>query len=635
MILTAKTLYPLLERTVCSYTSFMTKEKNSMMTKRYDKAVWCIIPLASLLALACERKAAAPTAPATEEGAAAAPVFSRGDADTTLSPSQAAEPAEPVQPSQAADPVQPALPTLPDPVSEHAPTVAQSIVAEVFSTHSNISFPGIGIGVAPTPYTLTASLAAPTLSPNANQVDCDISAVASATASSNLTGLTYVGSFLNPASELLTSAASSSALTATFPFETASGSYLLNWGVTATLPDSTSVTANASRTFSLLREAPTTLVARTPAATIAGNTQSGRQIPFLVGPGQCAQSLPAQSYASVAAGGSHSCAVSRSGGVVCWGLNGGGQLGNNSRISSTAPVAVSLASGDRAVAVSAGWHHSCAVLSTGVVKCWGTQGKGGSASLIPAPVAFWDAADSAVAIAAGTNHSCALLSDGQIKCWGLNLNGQLGSASLIPTASATPLQVALGGSTAVSIAVGGNNSCALLSDGQIKCWGSNSAGRLGTGDTTSTTSATPLQVALGGSTAVSVAVGADYSCALLSDGGSKCWGAMRGVGDTITTAFATPVAVALGGSTAVSIAVGTSPSSASHSCALLSDGGVKCWGSNSNGQLGSTGQLSSFSAVSAGPLDVLSVLPLDGTVNPAPYLSGQSLSVWLMSILSP
>ena len=575
---------------------------------------------------------------------------------------------------------------LPAPASGQTPTFAQRLVAEVSNPNSTISLPGIGIVRIPPVYTLTASLAAPTLSPNANNADCDISAVASATASSNLTNLTYGGSFLDPASAVLSSAASSSSLTATLPVGTESGSYLLNWGVTATLPNSTLMTANASpRSFSLLREAPTTLVARTPAATIAGNTQPGRQVPFLAGPGQCAQSSATQSYASVSAGGAHSCAGSRTGGVVCWGLNGSGQLGNNSMISSTVPVAVSFATADVAVSVSAGNNQSCALLTTGGVKCWGNQRKFGLSSLTPVAIMdnpstpltnavaiaagiqhscallsgggikCWGSngngrlgtgfmtptasniplpvdlgvGSTAVAIAAAFEHSCALLSGGQIKCWGVNSSGQLGTGIMPPTlsSSATPLQVDLGTSTAVSVAVSAGNSCALLSDGGIKCWGTNSYGRLGTGDTTSTPSATPLAVALNGSTAVSVAVGSAYSCALLSSGGVKCWGAIRLAGDTFATAVATPAAVDLGvGSTAVSIAVGDN-----HSCALLAGGGIKCWGSNGHGQLGSDGQLSS-SAVFGAPLDVL---PLGGPTNPASYLSGQSLPVWLMSILSP
>jgi alpha-tubulin suppressor-like RCC1 family protein len=130
------------------------------------------------------------------------------------------------------------------------------------------------------------------------------------------------------------------------------------------------------------------------------------------------------------------------------------------------------------------------------------------------------------------SHSCALLSDDTVKCWGDNMNGQLGNGT---TTSSTPPVEGLGFravevsgiTTATSIALGYSHSCALLSDGTVKCWGDNMYGQLGNGTTTSSTP--PVEglgfraVEVSGiTTATSIAMGYSHSCALMSDGKVKC-----------------------------------------------------------------------------------------------------------------
>jgi hypothetical protein len=129
-------------------------------------------------------------------------------------------------------------------------------------------------------------------------------------------------------------------------------------------------------------------------------------------------------------------------------------------------------------------------------------------------------------------HSCALLSSGSIRCWGDNSYGKLGNNSII--SSSVPVTVS-GITTATAIAVGQNHSCALLSSGSIQCWGDNSYGKLGNNSTIN--SSVPVTVS-GITTATAIALGYDHSCALLADGSLQCWGknfgALLGRGSNIS-----------------------------------------------------------------------------------------------------
>jgi alpha-tubulin suppressor-like RCC1 family protein len=210
---------------------------------------------------------------------------------------------------------------------------------------------------------------------------------------------------------------------------------------------------------------------------------------------------------AISAGGSHTCALLSTGAVKCWGYNADGELGNGSTTGpdcggycSATPVAVNGITTATAITTNAhlpdtsieGYGHTCALLSTGAVECWGLNGDGelgngsttgpdcgGYCSATPVAVG---SITNATAISAGGSHTCALLSTGAVECWGYNANGELGNGN---TTGPNPAPMAVGSITnATAISAGGSHTCALLSTGAVECWGYNADGNLGNGDTT-------------------------------------------------------------------------------------------------------------------------------------------------------
>jgi alpha-tubulin suppressor-like RCC1 family protein len=285
---------------------------------------------------------------------------------------------------------------------------------------------------------------------------------------------------------------------------------------------------------------------------------------------------------AISAGMYHSCAVTQGGGVKCWGYNGYGQLGDGTYDDSPIPVDVAgLSSG--VASVTAGEYHTCALTQSGGVKCWGDNNYGqlGDGTTIDklTPVDVSGLTSGVAAVSAGGYHTCALTQAGGVKCWGYNSYGQLGDGTT--TRRTTPVNVTGLTSGASAVSAGGYHTCALTQSGGVKCWGYNSYGQLG--DNTTTRRTTPVDVS-GLTSGVSAVSGGNYhTCALTQAGGIKCWGSNEygQIGDGTTVDRTTPINVLGLTSEASAISGGYE-----HTCAVTQDGGIKCWGNSYYGELG-------------------------------------------------
>ncbi|MFW5920843.1 MAG: RCC1 domain-containing protein, partial [Polyangiales bacterium] len=272
----------------------------------------------------------------------------------------------------------------------------------------------------------------------------------------------------------------------------------------------------------------------------------------------------------------HACAVRAGGQVVCWGWNRSGQvtgvIGDGDRFGGN-HMPREVAGVDRAVQVSVGVRHSCAVRQEGRVLCWGDNEHGqlGAVAGGPAPVQVPGLED-AVAVAASSRNTCALRRNGDVRCWGADDYGQLGDGVIGPGGEG-PDVVGLTDAAAIEA---GTHTCALRSTGEIACWG----GGPGLGNGTEESSARPARVR-GLTDAASIAVGGGSSCAARASGELLCWGSnWRGqIGDGTREHRLEPVVV--DGLCAVDeVAIEDT------ACALQRDGAVLCWGAGGNGTLG-------------------------------------------------
>lgn len=324
----------------------------------------------------------------------------------------------------------------------------------------------------------------------------------------------------------------------------------------------------------------------------------------------------------IAAGADHTCAITPLGGVKCWGGNTKGELGDGTNNESHVPVDVKgLGSG--VISLATGLSTTCAMMSDRTLKCWGKNDNGQVGNKqtvainVPADVAGFTDADS---VSVGCKHTCASTRGGAAKCWGLNDHGQVGDDSTSSRSSATDV---VGLQSGVAMVTNGfDSTCAVLSGG-AKCWGDDVDGQLGDGNMSN--ALTPVNATVlpfvptlltagayhvfaygldptgapltaifgknamtGGITGLpphaieGAGAGNGYTC-VLQGGGVLCWGQndLGQLGNGTTVASQTPVAPVGLDSGVAEIAAGFG-----HACALATDGKIKCWGENGNGELG-------------------------------------------------
>jgi alpha-tubulin suppressor-like RCC1 family protein len=276
----------------------------------------------------------------------------------------------------------------------------------------------------------------------------------------------------------------------------------------------------------------------------------------------------------VSVGAAHACALTSVGGVKCWGSNENGQLGDGTTTGRrTAVDVVGLGSGVRAI--SAGGFSTCALTSAGGVKCWGANSEGqlGDTTLADrsTPVNVVGLSSGVAAISAGGQSTCALTTAGGVKCWGENSAGGVGDGTNIGRTTPTDVVGLARGMTAISASAG--HACALTTSGGAKCWGMNRGGAIGDG--TGWNRYEPVDVVGLSSPLTAIDASGDGVCGLTKQGGVMCWGDV-GDDEGHTLKWA-PTAIE---------GLSSGLAAVSMPCVLTVSGGVQCWGLNNVGQIG-------------------------------------------------
>jgi alpha-tubulin suppressor-like RCC1 family protein len=273
-----------------------------------------------------------------------------------------------------------------------------------------------------------------------------------------------------------------------------------------------------------------------------------------------------QGAANLVAYANQTCATF-AGRAHCWGANGTGQLGDGTTQDRATPTAVALPAGS-IDALAIGESHGCASVA-GSVACWGTLGNPG-----PVPVSF---PLPVTAISAGRDFTCALA--GGTFCWGVNDIGQLGIGTTAPATTPQRLDFS---TPQISIDAGDDHACSLATTHTASCWGHSDFGALGD---QSGQSSSPLPVTVLGID-FQPRIAGWHACALTTAGTVACWG--RGdhgeLGDSLMASTGVPVTVAdLNAVTALDS--GGNATEFDATCAV-SGGAVSCWGSGVFGRLG-------------------------------------------------
>lgn len=322
---------------------------------------------------------------------------------------------------------------------------------------------------------------------------------------------------------------------------------------------------------------------------------------------ECAEVECGPRVIAVRAGGIHTCVLREDGSVVCWGRGNFGELGygdedevgDDEDPADVGPVNF----GGSATQLALGFSSTCVLMETGAVRCWGsgnrgTLGYGHEVRIgddeVPATAGVVDIGGRVQRLVSGYSRTCVILAEGELRCWGDGSDGSLGYGTLDNVGDdETPASVGdvpVGGKV-VDVALGSTHTCALLDSGSVRCWGTGPDFELGyghvdvIGDDEVPESVGFVDV---GGTVVQLVAGMNHTCALLVNGAVRCWGAglfgVLGHGNTETIGNdETPSSagdVPLGGRVVQLTAGGT------HNCAIMEEGSVRCWGIGVGGRLG-------------------------------------------------
>jgi alpha-tubulin suppressor-like RCC1 family protein len=299
--------------------------------------------------------------------------------------------------------------------------------------------------------------------------------------------------------------------------------------------------------------------------------------------------LSSLNFTSIDAGARHSCASAVTGGIYCWGFNTNSQVTGDGGVANVPLPALVVPATGSFVQVVGGDRHTCAVQPSGSVVCWGQNNSGecgnGSIGTIATPLNVQGLSTTVTKIATFSRHTCAVLGNGGVQCWGLNSQGQLGfgGSNFNIAQQATAPNGLRSNISIIDVAPGSDHTCVLYLDGVVQCVGQNDLGQVGNG-TTSNQQMSWATTAV--SNASAIASGEDFSCAIVNNRTAvSCWG--KGIsGQLGNGAFAnstSPVSVqGLTGS------ISTISAGRAFACAANDSGSVFCWGDNNSNQFGFT-----------------------------------------------
>lgn len=309
----------------------------------------------------------------------------------------------------------------------------------------------------------------------------------------------------------------------------------------------------------------------------------------------------------ISLGENHTCAV-KDNGVWCWGLNSSGQLGDGTLVNRNVPTRA-LPDASAITALSLGNTHSC-VISSGELKCWGSNRFGQMNDTListskSTPFTVFDATHQVTHLASGFLNVCVAKANKDVICWG---GGMLGNGFVGSSVTWSSPEQVVGLATGVEklsktelLGDGSHFQSCAIQNGGLKCWGANASGFLGDGTTTSSRSPVTTFADGSGVTDVALISGTENAsgCAVVN-GGIQCWGAGYGLSPL-------PILAAASGATSVSLTQYDSFGD-DYGCAVVS-GGVQCWGVNTYGQLGNGGTSDSLLTT------VVAIAPLSGTTH--------------------
>lgn len=323
------------------------------------------------------------------------------------------------------------------------------------------------------------------------------------------------------------------------------------------------------------------------------------------GPGmKCSSSCRKTEIADIVIGGDNTCLRFKNGTIRCWGANDGGQLGNGTLVGQVELPADDIIVGAEVASLALGVRHACALTNEKTVRCWGDNSFGqlGIGDIIEEnqrigdeegemPPSELKLGDDVLQVTAGLEHTCVLMATRRVRCWGNGMSGRLGrgnndSAFLAGETSASDV---LGVADVVEISAGGSFTCALTGAGAVYCWGENGFGQLGRGHTVDVSDPTGKPTNVGGS-AKEIRAGTEFACVRFENENVACWGynanGQLGIGQ-VAMPFdkmgdqpgEMPPAIVLMGVSQLVVA-------SNHSCVLSAQGEVRCWGWGINGRLG-------------------------------------------------